>query len=161
MSDFVNALQRELQRLQIELQSDPRVRRISQIKALLAEYGDAAKKPAVTMTAEATLTADATVVRHHGTAAGGPRGRPRLKHSKASTVRSALQELLQANGAVHRSAMLKYLVNKNLMGNEKNPMASLAAYLSDWKKDFVSDGKGNFSLRKSTERGAGQELPRH
>jgi hypothetical protein len=38
-----------------------------------------------------------------------------------------------------------------LVGQEKNPMVSLAAYLSDWKDTFASDGKGNFSLKKQVK----------
>jgi hypothetical protein len=35
------------------------------------------------------------------------------------------------------------------MGDEKNPMANFAAYLSNWKDIFEPDGKGNWSLRES------------
>ncbi len=56
--------------------------------------------------------------------------------------------------------MLKYLVEQKIMsGHERNPMAGLAAYLSAWREEFESDGKGNFSLRKMTQRSTAQEAP--
>lgn len=53
--------------------------------------------------------------------------------------------------------MLKHLIDQKIMGREKNAMANLAAYLSAWKNEFVSDGKGNFSLR-AIERSTGNEV---
>jgi hypothetical protein len=47
------------------------------------------------------------------------------------------------------------------MGHEKSPMMSLAAYLSDWKDDFASDGHGNFRLKKSAEGSAGAATASH
>jgi len=66
--------------------------------------------------------------------------------SKAAMVKAAVIQLLHEKGTEHRQKILGYLVERGLMGNEKNPMASLAAYLSENKELFSPDGKGNFSL---------------
>ena len=117
MSEFTAALGLELQRLKTELQQDPRFKRLTQIEQLLAEYrGDAAPTPAVQ-----------TGRHHHLTAAdlnvGSPlvSGSPRLyarasvvTFSKATKVRLALfRELLRERGSLHRSEMLKHLINQN------------------------------------------------
>jgi hypothetical protein len=164
-NEFTTALERELQRLRAELQQDPRYKRMTQIEQLLAEYrGEPA--PAEAVIAPPSAVQEPRVV--HLTAAGITVGSSRLhgrarliKVSKAARVRLELEELLQARGSAHRKVMLNHLIDKNLMGREKNPMASLAAYLSAWKKDFVSDGKGNFSLKKTTERGSNEPLLAH
>lgn len=60
----------------------------------------------------------------------------------------AIDDLLSANGQVHRSKILEGLQSRGIMGGEKNPMAHLAAFLSDHKDRFESDGKGNFQRRE-------------
>lgn len=67
--------------------------------------------------------------------------------SKASLVRQAVADHLRTVGQVHRQEILNVLVEKGLMGYEKVPLASLAAYLSENKDIFEADGRGNFSLR--------------
>jgi hypothetical protein len=150
--DFTTALERELQRLNDELRQDPRFRRMSQIQTLLADYRNGASKSAAA--AETVVSPQPAPVRT---------GRRRRVHlSKAASVRSAVKSFLLDKGTVHRSEILKYLMQQQLMGHEKNPMASLAAYLSDWKNMFQPDGRGNFTLKKSTERGGdGRELTSH
>jgi P63C domain len=43
-----------------------------------------------------------------------------------------VEQLLQERGVMHRSHILDHLTAQKLMGHEKRPIASLAAYLSDW-----------------------------
>jgi len=68
--------------------------------------------------------------------------------SKALRVREEVVELLGLRGTEHRSKILDRLIEKGLMGSERNPLASLASYLSDNKDVFAADGRGNFSLRQ-------------
>jgi hypothetical protein len=57
-------------------------------------------------------------------------------------------EQLLSEGPMHRKKILAILQSKGLMGHEKNPMASLAAYLSDFSDNFVNDGSGTWSIRE-------------
>jgi hypothetical protein len=66
--------------------------------------------------------------------------------SKATRIHAAITDLLTNEGSTHRKEILNKLIKLGLMGNEKDPMASLAAYLSGWKDAFTFDGKGNWSL---------------
>ena len=76
MNNFTDTLKRELLRLQSELQNDPRFRRITRIKELLAEYGDTGE-PATPAAAEQPA------VVHHLTAIGlGGSGRLRARSPK-------------------------------------------------------------------------------
>ncbi len=68
--------------------------------------------------------------------------------SKASLLKAEVTHLLDVRGTEHRQKILDHLVSKGLMGHEKNPLANLAAYLSDNKDVFATDGRGNFSLRR-------------
>jgi hypothetical protein len=146
--DFTTALEREIQRLQAELLQDPRYRLMSQIQTLLADYRNGAKPPAGEVEAESAPPSPPAP-----SPSSAPRYRRRRVHlSKAASVRSAVKGFLLEKGTTHRSVILKHLIEQKLMGHEKNPMASLAAYLSDWKNVFEPDGRGNFTLKKSTER---------
>ena len=72
--------------------------------------------------------------------------------SKAAQIKAEVTYLLEARGTEHRQKILDHLISKGLMGQEKSPLASLAAYLSDYKAVFVADGRGNFSLRRDSHR---------
>lgn len=72
--------------------------------------------------------------------------------SKAAQIKAEVTYLLDARGTEHRQRILEHLISKGLMGSEKSPMGSLAAYLSDYKAVFVADGRGNFSLRRESHR---------
>lgn len=72
--------------------------------------------------------------------------------SKAAMLKAEVTDLLNARGTEHRQKILDHLVAKGLMGHEKTPLASLAAYLSDNKDVFMADGRGNFSLRRDSHR---------
>jgi hypothetical protein len=150
MSDFTTALERELQRLEGEIRQDPRVRRITQIRQLLADYqnGGAPHNPAPTAAAP-TAKVVVSAMRRRG---------QRVRLSKRANIRMAVKEFLQEGGTMHRSVILKHLIGQNLMGHEKNPMAQLAAYLSSWRDLFAPDGQGNFTLKKATETG-GKQAP--
>jgi hypothetical protein len=47
--------------------------------------------------------------------------------------------------------ILEILLSKGLMGHEKDPMASLAAYLTAFSNDFVNNGSGTWSIREPTQ----------
>ena len=138
MSQIVEALRRELAELQAELRSDPRFVKIQRIEDLLAVYeGD---KP----------SANPPIVAQDAAQAPPPPTPPRQTgakpQSKANEIRAAIAALLTEQQSQHRKVILDHLIAKGLMGHEKNPMAQLAAYLSDWRAEFKSDGQGNFSL---------------
>jgi hypothetical protein len=155
MSDFTTALERELERIEGDLQRDPRYRRIKQIRDLLTEY-----KAAEAATSPAPSPTSANVPRDVGlfteplptrTTPVYPSPRRRRLHlSKAASIKLEVEELLKERGKMHRSDILQHLIDQKLMGHEKKPLASLAAYLSDWRETFMPDGHGNFSLKKST-----------
>jgi len=149
MSDFTAALERELGRLEGELEQDPRTRRIKQIRQLLADYRTT--NGPVALSAASISPTGAPSRPHVAASPSSSRRRHRVRLSKAASVRMAVRQLLTKEGTVHRREILKNLVEQQLMGHEKNPMVSLAAYLSDWKDDFASDGHGNFKLKKSAE----------
>jgi len=47
---------------------------------------------------------------------------------------------------MHRTEILKHMIERGIMGDEKEPISRLAIYLSGSKDQFVSDGSGNYSL---------------
>jgi len=150
MNDFTTALERELERLDGELLRDPRYRRIKQIRDLLAEYKTPDPAQAVPI-GPANRFPNNSLFSTAAVVANPSPGRVRMMPlSKANSIKQAVTTLLRDRGSVHRAEILKYLIDNQLMGHEKTPMASLAAYLSDWKDLFQTDGHGNFSLRSST-----------
>jgi hypothetical protein len=139
----------EIADLEDELRDDPRQQKLEHLRAVLALYeqpqhhlrgqGLTVRRPGIArprLTVNATLTADATVLR------------------KEDAIRAELKEFLRARGGgkVHRSLILQHLIEKGLMGREKDPMANLAAYMSNFKDEFASDGAGHWSLRQQPER---------
>lgn len=66
---------------------------------------------------------------------------------KKARVKAKVSELLGEHKLLHRNDILSVLIAENIMGSEKNPLASLAAYLSEFKELFLPDGRGNFRLR--------------
>jgi hypothetical protein len=128
MDNVVATLSRELGQLEAELRGDPRYVKIKQIKELLdlykvSESANGRRQPAESRTGK----------------------RP---ESKATKIRAAITSLLTNKDSTHRKDILNHLTKLGLMGNEKDPMASLAAYLSAWKDLFAFDGKGNWSLKE-------------
>ncbi len=55
--------------------------------------------------------------------------------------------MLSGHIVCHRADILKNLQTLGIMGGETNPMAQLAAFLSNYRHLFASDGRGNFSLK--------------
>ena len=66
--------------------------------------------------------------------------------TKGDRIKAEITGLLQKNGTVHRKEILSHLKFVGLMGNEKDPMGSLAAYFSNWRDAFEPDGAGNWRL---------------
>jgi hypothetical protein len=124
MSNFVHALRAELQELEAQLANDPRYRRAQKIRDLLIDYES---QPPQHRELKEEL-----IVLSEG--------------SKESKIKRAITALLRENRTLHRTVILQFLIDRHLMGTEKDPLRALAAYLSNWKDTFVSDGAGNFSL---------------
>jgi hypothetical protein len=69
--------------------------------------------------------------------------------TKQARMEREIAALLKIRGTVHRTDLLAYLVNAGIMGNESDPLAHLAAFLSKKRERFASNGMGLFSLRQS------------
>ena len=123
--DIVNALKRELVTLERELEDDPRYRKIARIRALLAEYSP--PPPAVTHIARTRSTSP---------------------DSKKTRIHDAIVNFLAAHPGAHRRDILSDLLQKGLMGEVKDPMASLAAYLSDFRGELDNLGQGLWALKE-------------
>jgi hypothetical protein len=112
---FTDALRLELKQIEAELEKDPRFRRATRIRELLAEYEGPSRE------------------------LGGP--------GKYDSIKQELFKLIKAQGGpVHRKILLDQLIKLGLMGREKDPMASLAHYLST-SGFFVSNNNGSWSLK--------------
>jgi hypothetical protein len=129
MANLVQTLRAELSALEADLSSDPRYRKIERIRALLAEYEDVGPNSS----------------RYDSEPYAPRRERTRSHDTKAERVRETIREILTKDGDSHRSSFLKVLTERGVMGDEKDPMASLAAYLSDFK-EFQSLGGGRWAL---------------
>jgi hypothetical protein len=139
MTDFVAALKTEIAELEAELQADPRRRKLERLRDTLAEYEPLNRNatPALTQT-------DAN-------SSGPTPAAPGLAAmSKSARMKSEVTAILSRRGAVHRKELLRHLVNRGIMGNEKDPMQALAIFLSSHKEVFEFDGGGNWSLRKTS-----------
>jgi hypothetical protein len=123
--DIVNALKRELVTLETELEDDPRYRKIARIRALLAEYSP---PPAA--------------VAHIA------RTRSISPDSKKTRIHDAIVSFLAAQPGAHRRDLLADLLHKGLLSDVKDPMASLAAYLSDFRNELQNLGQGHWSLKE-------------
>jgi hypothetical protein len=146
MNTIVQTLRRELLDLEADLRADPRHQKISHIKELLALYGEA-----VTTDASAQSSDNLTPPprRGNGTHLAGSR-----KSTKTIRMEQGVVELLAKSGESHRQVILDYLNSHGIMGGEKNPMGHLAAFLSDHRHVFASDGRGNFRLVETSNGGA-------
>jgi hypothetical protein len=129
-TNFVPALKAEIAELEDELRRDPRHRKLARLRETLAEYDPASKGINVQL-ATGSL----------GIATG-----PATLQTKGDRIKAEIMTLLQQRGALHRKEILNHLEAVGLMGNEKDPMASLAAYFSGWRDIFKPDGAGNWSL---------------
>lgn len=160
MTDIVHTLRHELVAIEADvakleteaakLQARLRLSldKAEKVKAVLTLYAGEEipeQQPRLFASFSAGSTATATIVRKVTTA--GSSGK-----SKAFQIKVEVSDLLNARGTEHRQKILDHLVGKGLMGHEKDPLASLAAYLSNYKDVFMADGRGNFSLRRDSQR---------
>jgi len=160
MSDIVTSLRAELTALEDEVRKDPRLLKIERIRSLLELYKQEASDPAPQMQPPHPQPPQAVEAETTQPTRSVP---GKSERSKAYRVREHIRSVLDRNGPTHRTRILEDLARADLMGQEKDPMTSLAAYLSEWRDEFASDGKGNFSLRDkgaSAPNGNGsEELP--
>lgn len=159
MSEIVTSLRAELTALEDEVRKDPRLLKIERIRSLLELYKQEASDPApqVYPPHPQPQAVEAETVLPTLSVPG------KRERSKASRVREHIWSVLDRNGPTHRTRILEDLARAGLMGQEKDPVASLAAYLSNWRDEFASDGKGNFSLRdkgaSAPNENGSEELP--
>jgi len=131
-SSIVPALERELTNLEQELREDPRHQKIQHIRALLDAYKGPTRRV------------------HRANANGGVAPtRERRATSKVAVARDAVTSFLREQSKAHRSTILEMLIAKGIMGSEKDPMGSLAAYLSGWRDTMSHDGQGNWFLTEA------------
>jgi hypothetical protein len=79
-----------------------------------------------------------------------PLGAAAVRQTKAGRLRDQVTAQLLLHGHMHRKDILHALTSAGLMGHEKDPLASLAAFLSDNREIFEPDGRGNFMLRQKS-----------
>lgn len=142
MLAIVSLLRAELTVLEDEVRKDPRLLKIERIRSLLELYKQEASDPAPQVHPPYPQP---QVVEAETTQTRSVPGKS--ERSKAYRVREHIRSVLDRNGPTHRTRILEDLAGTGLMGQEKDPMTNLAAYLSEWRDEFASDGKGNFSLR--------------
>ena len=128
MSGLVAALHQELQTLEAELAADPRYRKLAKIRELLAIYD--VPKP--------------TQLPHRNEPMAPVSTEPATKSDRVRVETRAFIE--RSGGVAHRQEILGHLLQLGLMGKERSPMASLAAYLSEMK-EFMSAGGGRWTIR--------------
>lgn len=135
-SNFVSALKAEITELEAELRDDPRQRKLATLRAALAEYEPANKDlqahPVTPLGASTIWPPTITL------------------QTKGDKIKAEITAFLQQRGgrAVHRKEILSHLISIGLMGREKTPIASLAAYLTGWNDTFGPDGRGNWVLKE-------------
>jgi hypothetical protein len=139
VSQLVTALQQELAQLETELKADPRYRKATRIRELLADYVDQAQPQALAAQSQTTSAQSSTTLSLRET------GR---RLSKKALIKNEIEQLLLSEGPKHRKQILEILQSKGLMGHEKNPMQALATVLSGFSEDFVNDGSGIWSIRE-------------
>ena len=131
-TNIVSALKAEISELQDELRNDPRHRKLVRLRAALAEY----ESPNTVLQPEPIKSLESS-------------GTPTVTfETKGDKIKAEITALLQQRGTVHRKEILNHLIAFGLMGHEKDPMASLAAYFSGWRDIFEPDGAGNWSLKQ-------------
>jgi hypothetical protein len=140
---FIDSIQRELASLEADLASDPRVRKIKTLKMVLNEYSepDIVRSP----------TGEPLSAVHKLS------GQPRLE-TKRGRIHNVVHNVLSSKGRTHRRDLLGILQKTGLLIVDKDPMTTLAIYLSDFK-DFRSVGGGfwELALAETTEAPADAE----
>jgi hypothetical protein len=157
MSDFIIALMSEQESVAIDVQrlsqevaaAQQRLKvatdKADRLLALLSAY-EAEEKLASAVNVH---TVNLPPVRLQTAAAVAARFVHPTQLSKKQAMEREVESMLAGRPGLHRSVILGGLLGKGIMGSEKDPMAHLAAFLSDHRHKFVSDGKGNFDLRRN------------
>lgn len=138
VSQLVTALQQELAQLEAELKADPSYRKATRIRELLADYVGQAQP----QTEPQTVLPQTSPIHIYR--------RMAMPRSKKALIKDEIKKLL-LSGPTHRKKILEVLESKGLMGHEKNPMASLAAYLTAFSDSFINNGSGTWSIREPTQ----------
>jgi hypothetical protein len=159
MSDIVSALRSELESSSLNIEAmeaaviaaQERLRfandKVDRIKGLLAIYE--AEQVSLTVTVPAPPSAENALTPLVDAPRVGVRLAPNARPvSKKAQMEREVRELLAMRGRAHRLMILNHLTDRGIMGTEKNPLGHLAAFLSDNRDKFESDGAGNFKLRQ-------------
>src|SRR5262249_30967766 len=117
MTNFVAALKTEIAELEAELQADPRRRELERLRDTLAAYEPLNRNAAP----ELAQTDPNSAVSEPTPAAPGL-----AAMSKSARMISEISAILRKRGAIHRKELLRRLVGRGIMGNEKDPMQALA-----------------------------------
>jgi hypothetical protein len=145
-TNFVATLKAEIAELEAEIRNDPRHRKLQRLREALTEYEPGSK-----------LHQAAGVVASTSSPVDFPAKLERaIARTKEEKIRAELTRVFKERGPQHRSDLLDHLTAIGLMGHEKDPMANLAAYLSNWKDIFDFDGKGRWGLRGQLEHAAAE-----
>jgi hypothetical protein len=140
MSDVVKVLERELAQLETSLRKNPTFIKIERIRELLATYRVDSGGVPVAAPPPSAPRPSAPVERNAGN-----------MPTKRSRVYEVVEELIRTKGPTHRKVLLAEVTARGIMGTEKNPMQSMAIYLSDAKDRFESVGDGVWTLRDRSE----------
>ncbi len=133
MSELITALRQEQKALEAELSTDPRYRKLAKIRELLAIYEVGTPVPFVAPQP----------------AAGLPDSNE--APSKADRVRAEAKAFIErSGGTAHRQAILDHLIELGVMGRERSPIASFAAYLTEME-EFVGVGGGRWAVRSGVD----------
>ncbi len=137
MSSIILPLRQELSELvrDVTLRPDPRYIKIAHIRQVLADYGFHEVEPTMNVVAAANVDRM-------------PLGdEPKQgSRSKRLLARIEINAALAERPSIHRKELLKRLIEKGILGSEKNPQQTLAVYLSEYD-DLVGDGRGNWSRK--------------
>jgi hypothetical protein len=151
--EVIQSLIKERSQLERELREDPRHQKIEAIDDLLDLYGvDAVKGAEVPTVADDKGSEEGKQEQKHGELNG------KKPATKAERIQSEIVRLLKQAPNTHRKEILSHLTQCGLMGHEKDPMQSLAIFLSTHKQYFAGDGTGRFSLTKQGRDAAQQEF---
>jgi hypothetical protein len=63
----------------------------------------------------------------------------------------------QPHHRAHRSEIAKHLIEIGVLGDIKDPTASLSVYFAKWLDEFKADGKGNIILLNAATNEAAHE----
>ncbi len=148
MSLSPDEMRAEIAALEAALSRDPRFKKLTLLRELLPLYEVKAPAPMLPMP---PMVAPETPYPWIATALS--------EKTKEDTIIAAARELIPREGGVHRSVLLRYLVDTGIMGTEKNPMGYLAKFMAEHRDIFLSDGKGNVSIQQPESEAPGKDQP--